>query len=229
VLDRLRNLLKVCKTKLPATDVLLLTNGRRLKDIETVKEIVSVRHSSLTFCVSLQADVDEIHDRIMGIEGAFADTVAGLHNLALLRQQVEIRVVIMRENYRRLPMLAEYIYRNMPFVCHVALMGAELTGLAVDNISRVWIDPADYAPLLTVAVRNLHRRALRVSIYNLPFCLLPLELWSFARDSISDWKKTFLPECSTCAAKDTCPGLFATSAVQSPNIRPVAPIQQQCQ
>ena len=221
VLDRLRHLLKVCKTKLPRTDVLLLTNGRAFKDIEIVRKIVSIQHSSLTFCVSLQADVDVIHDRIMGVKGAFAETVTGLHNLALQKQRVEIRVVIMRENYQRLPMLAEYIYRNMPFACHVALMGLELTGLAIDNISKVWIDPTDYAPFLMEAVRDLHRRDLRVSVYNLPLCLIPSQLWRFARDSISDWKKTFLPKCSACAVRETCPGLFATSAVQSANIRPI--------
>jgi His-Xaa-Ser system radical SAM maturase HxsC len=203
--------------------VLLLTNGRALKDIEIVKRIASIQHSSLTYCVSLQADLDEIHDRIMGVKGAFAETIIGLHNLALLKQRVEIRVVIVRDNYRRLPMLAEYIYRNMPFACHIALMGVELTGLAFDNITKVWIDPTEYASFLTASVRDLHRRGLHVSIYNLPFCLIPPALWRFACDSISNWKKTFLPKCSTCTMQATCSGLFATSAIQSVNIRPIMP------
>ena len=90
-----------------------------------------------------------------------------------------------------------------------------------ENIELVWIDPVEYVPQLRDAVRMLHQRDLRVSVYNLPLCVLPKELWRFARDSISDWKKRYLAECQRCDVRTDCPGLFPTSMRQSCGIAPV--------
>lgn len=219
--DGLGVLLRLCKKRFPSTLISLLTNGRKLSDMEIAKAIASVEHPGLTYCIALHSDVNRIHDHVVGATGGFVETVRGLHNLALLRQQVEVRVVLMRDNYLRLPELAEFIYRNFPFVGHIAFMGMETTGLACNNIEEIWIDPVDYSEQLTRAVHHLRQREMNVSIYNLPLCLLPEKLWEFARDSISDWKKTYLPQCVDCTLQSRCPGVFATSTTHSPNIRAI--------
>jgi len=115
--------------------------------------------------------------------------------------------------------LAEYIYRNFPFVSHIAFMGLETTGLAWKNVEEIWIEPEVYADQLRSAILHLKQRDLCASIYNLPFCLLPRELWEFARDSISDWKKTYVDECAKCEVRESCPGVFSTSNRQSQHLR----------
>ena len=70
-------------------------------------------------------------------------------------------------------------------------------------------------------MRLLHQRDLKVSVYNLPLCVLPKELWPFARDSISGWKKHYLAKCQRYDVRTDCPGLFATSVRQSRGIAPV--------
>ncbi len=40
-------------------------------------------------------------------------------------------------NASRFPQIAEFIYRNAPFVCHVAFMGMEVTEQAPLNFERV--------------------------------------------------------------------------------------------
>lgn len=220
-LEDLCELLDICKRRFPDAAINLLTNGRRYSDINVARAVALVDHPNLTHCVSLDADLSDIHDRIMGVRGSFEEAISGLHNLALLRQCVELRFVIQRDNYQRLPGLAEFIYRNLPFVAHIALMGMETTGLAHSNIEDIWIDPGDYADQLKDAVHHLHQRDLNVSIYNLPLCLLPRELWDFAKDSISDWKKTFLPQCDSCSVRKECPGVFATSKKHSTGISPI--------
>jgi His-Xaa-Ser system radical SAM maturase HxsC len=219
--DWLCSLLDLCKRRFPSAAVDLLTNGRKLSDFEFARSIAAIQHPHLTYCVALHADVAAVHDDIAGAPNSFKETVEALHNLALLRQRVEIRVVVLRQNYERLPGLAEFIYRNFPFVCHVALMGMETTGLASTNLELIWVDPVEYAPHVRTAVHVLQQRDLRVSIYNLPFCLLPEELWRFARDSISDWKKAYLAQCEGCDARERCPGLFSTSIRQSSSIGPI--------
>lgn len=216
-------LLAACKRLFPAASVSILTNGRRFKDHSLVKKIAAVNHPRLEFGISLQADHAPIHDAIMGAPGSFRDTVLGLHNLALARQRVEIRVVLMKQNVERLPQLAEFIYRNFPFAVHIAFMGLELTGYAKENLDTILIDPTQYIPQLREAIQILHQRDLNVSLFNLPLCLLPPELHPFAKDSISPWKKAFLPQCQLCKLQPHCPGLFATSTHQSAAIQPFLP------
>jgi hypothetical protein len=85
----------------------------------------------------------------------------------------------------------------------------------------VWVDPIDFGERLAEAVQHLHRRNMNVSVYNLPYCLLPERTWPFARDSISDWKKTYLPVCDGCVKRAECSGVFATSELVSEKISPI--------
>lgn len=219
-LDGLLQLLRLCNKRFPQATVFLLTNGRRLQDIAIAHRIVAA-HPSITYCIPLFSDIDTMHDDIVGARGAFAETVQSLHNLALLRQRVELRIVVQRRNFQRLPQFAEFVYRNLPFVLHIAFMGMETVGLANENIDSVWIEPIQYMDMLKRAIVHLHQRDMDASIYNLPLCLIPKSLWRFAEDSISDWKKTFLPVCETCSKKPQCPGFFSTSQVQSIGISPI--------
>jgi len=107
--------------------------------------------------------------------------------------------------------LAEFIYRNLPFVRHVALMGLENMGYVKKNWDLLWIDPVDYAETLEATVRHLYERRVDVSVYNLPLCVLPNALWSFARKSISDYKNIYLDECARCRVREHCGGLFQSS------------------
>lgn len=219
-LEGLLSLLRTVNKKFPDATVFLLTNGRRLRDIRIAQRIIQA-HPKITYCVPLFSDIDSIHDEIVGASGAFAETIEALHNLALLRQRIELRFVMQRRNVQRLPQFSEFVYRNLPFVLHIAFMGMETIGVAMDNIQMVWIEPTEYMPMLNDAVLHLHRRDMEVSLYNLPLCLVPESMWRFADDSISDWKKTFLAVCDVCSVKSRCPGVFATSQVQSRGIAPI--------
>jgi len=207
--DRLIRLLEECQKRLPKTQIQMLTNGILLSNLEYVKKIVRLRMNNLLFCIPLYADIDREHDFIMQRNRAFEDTILGLYNLAARKQLVEIRIVVMSLNYRRLVRIAEFIYRNLPFVIHVAFMGLEVEGQARKYIQRLWASPVEYAPFLREAVIHLSRRNIDVSIYNEQLCLMPREIWSFMRKSISEWKNTYLEKCRWCKVKNDCAGLFA--------------------
>lgn len=218
------NLLRVmtaCKTELPKTSLILLTNGIALEDFDFVKALVSVAHPDFTVAVSLNSDVDSEHNRMVGND-SFYRTLKGIHNLALFRQKIEIRTVIHKLTYQRLPNLAEFICRNFPFVVHVALMGLEPLGWALDNIEQLWIDPYDYRDTLKNAVQVLHRNNLKVSIYNHQLCILLPSLRRFARKSIGSWKAVYLDMCEQCELKDGCGGLFASAQlIHSSHLQPL--------
>lgn len=219
--DDLTSIIKSCKKRFSGATISLLSNGRGFSNRELVEKVSGIDHPCLTCCISLYSDTDTEHDFMVGSPGAFNETLRGLHNLALLRQRVEIRVVIMKQNYHRLPSMAEFIYRNFPFAVHIALMGLEVTGLANKNIEKIWIDPSDYSAELKKAVVELWRRDMNVSIYNLPLCLIDSGLWRFSKKSISSWKNIYLEQCNECKMVDKCGGVFETSERQSENIKAI--------
>jgi His-Xaa-Ser system radical SAM maturase HxsC len=206
--DRLIALLEQLKEALPDTELHMLTNGRTLAWPEYTQRIAGVNHPNLCLGVPLYSDCAGEHDYVVQAKGAFDQTVSGLHQAARNGIRIEVRVVLHRLTIPRLTRLAEYIYRNLSFVEHIALMGLEYVGYTPRNIEELWIDPFDYQDELDRAVSFLSVRGMAVSIYNHQLCVLRPSLWPFAQKSISDWKNLYLPECEKCSALAQCGGLF---------------------
>lgn len=213
--DDLINLISHIHDRYPEISISLLTNGRAFKDESFVKKIKEIGHRRILFCIPLYAANHEQHDKIVGQKGAFQETIKGLYNLYRLHLLIEIRIVVFKYNYQWLKDFSEFVYRNLPFVRHIAFMGMEYTGNAAADMDNFWIDPFAYKAQLHHAVWFLHQRNMNVSIYNIPLCLLEVKSWVFARDSISAWKKIYLPICDGCAMKEQCSGVFFTSERQS--------------
>jgi His-Xaa-Ser system radical SAM maturase HxsC len=206
--DHLFGLIDQLKTSLPNTELHMLTNGRTFAWPEYTQQFAAVEHPNLCLGVPLYSDCAGDHDYIVQAKGAFDQTVAGLHQAARNGIRVEVRVVLHRLTIPRLTKLVEYIYRNLSFVEHVALMGLEYVGYTPRNIDELWIDPFDYQVELERAVSYLAMRNMAVSIYNHQLCVLSQSLWPYAQKSISDWKNLYLPECEKCSALEDCGGLF---------------------
>jgi len=208
--DNLFVLIEYIKKHLPDSSISLLSNGVKFADYEYTRKLALTFHHDLQVDVPIFSDIDTKHNRIVGAK-TFYKTIEGLYNLAKFRQKIGLRIVVHKQTYKRLPQLAEFIYRNFPFVFHVAFMQMETTGLAEQNIDELWIDPYDYRFELEEAVLNLARRNMRVSVYNSQLCILQESIWAYARQSISNWKNIYLPECVSCILKNECAGFFVSA------------------
>ncbi len=206
--DKFFDLLEHIKNELPETEVHVLTNGRTFAWNSLAEKLGYINNPRLMLGIPVYSDYYQIHDHIVQAENAFYQTILGIHNLARYNQRIEIRVVLHKLSIPRLTRLAKYIYKNLPFVEHVAFMGLEYIGYTPHNINQLWIDPFDYQMELNDAVEFLSSQSINVSIYNTPLCVLPENLWRFARKSISDWKNDYLPECANCLKLNECGGLF---------------------
>ena len=182
--DEFLKVLLIAKNYLPRTGLHILTNGRRFVDLEFAKKYADI---------------------------AFDETIRGILNLKRLRQNVEIRVVVHKQNYERLPQLSEFIARNLTFVDHVALMGLEITGFTRANLADLWVDPFNYKEELRRAVTTLADFRMNVSVYNHQLCVIDRSIWPFARRSISDWKNEYMPECNGCSVAGNCGGFFSSA------------------
>jgi His-Xaa-Ser system radical SAM maturase HxsC len=199
-----------CRDVLPQTAIHVLSNGRAFADTEVVKAWSGVRHPDLTVGIPIYAAVDNVHDYVVQAKGAFNETVLGVLKLKNSGQRVEIRVVLHAITAPRIAATCRWLARNLPFVDHVALMGLENTGFAIANDALLWIDPLDYQDQLSEAVQTLTASNVRVSVYNLPRCILDRSVWPYAVQSISDWKNGFVAECDHCDEKPRCSGFFTT-------------------
>lgn len=209
--DKLVDLIRHIRQTLPDSDIHILSNGRNFKDIEYTRKVVEAADDKLFVGVPLHSDYYRDHDIIAGAKEAYNETIAGIFNLGALGAVIELRIVINKLNYMRLPQMADFIHKNLPFVAWTAFMAMEHIGHAVSNERNVWVEPINYADKLAEAVLTLAQWRKEVAIYNVPLCLIPEQIHRFAQKSISDWKNKYLPECNQCSLKSKCCGLFATS------------------
>ena len=209
--NRFIDLVSLVREELPSTDIHILSNGRSFINNDFTHRLKTAGGDKIFVGVPLHSDYYRDHDIIAGAKGAFYETMLGLYNLADEGISIELRVVVNKLNYHRMPQLSKYIFKNLYFVSWVAFMGMEDTGLATKNASTIWVEPIDYTIQLCKAVKKLDDWDIPVAIYNIPLCLLPSEYHRFAAQSISDWKNLYLDICNECSVKDKCCGLFGTS------------------
>jgi His-Xaa-Ser system radical SAM maturase HxsC len=225
--EGLLHVIRKCAEDLPRTALHVLSNGRLFYYDAYARRLAEIGHPNMMVGIPLYSDVDCHHDYVVQARGAFDETLIGLHNLARFDVAVELRIVVHRLTFSRLGKLADFIFRNLPFAAHVTFMGLEPIGLAIPNLDELWIDPWDYRAELEDAMLRLASYGLKVSIYNHQLCTLPTTLWSYARQSISDWKNEYLPVCNTCQIMPRCGGFFTSSVVRrhSSHIQPIQAIQ----
>jgi His-Xaa-Ser system radical SAM maturase HxsC len=216
--EKLLHLLSKILVRLPSTAIYLLTNGKLFANMIYAKQFSQVELHNVLFGIPFHSDFYKEHDFIAQSNGAYYETLKGLYNLARFNQNIELRVVINKLNYKRLPKISEYIFKNLPFVTHVAFMALEYTGFVPKNNNKIWIDPVVYINELKTAVLYLAAWGMNVSIYNLPLCLLDKTLYKYAKKSISEWKVEYFETCQNCILKKDCGGDFGTSLKHSSNI-----------
>jgi His-Xaa-Ser system radical SAM maturase HxsC len=218
--ERLVNLLRFAYEKLPSTTIHMLSNGRAYSRKDYAEKTAN-SNPNLQIGIPLYSDNYVEHNYIVQNSEAFDQTITGFHNLERYGQSSELRIVITRINCQRLYKLAKFIYKNLPFVDHIAFMGLEFIGYTPHNKQLLWIEPTEFSDELEDAITFLESVGMHVSIYNLQHCVLKTSLWKFSRKSISDWKQAYTPECDKCKKRDQCCGVFATSKYLSNEIKAI--------
>lgn len=218
LIDRIR-------AKLPEVFLQILTNARILRYEEKAKQLVEATGENAVFCIPIYSDDEKTHNELVGRK-SFWQTIEGLYNLGNEHANIEIRNVILRQNYERLNEYGHFIYRNIPFATHIAIMGMEPVGLARSNFDRLWVSPLSYVSLLESTVLQLHRQGMFTSIYNIPCCILPNSLWKFSEPSISTWKIRYFQECEKCTIRNNCGGVFSSAKkALKPYITPILEVK----
>lgn len=212
------NVIKRIKEFHPNTHLQILTNGSALADNHNIEKLFEIGKTGITFCIPLYASQPDIHDRIVGSKGAFWKTIKALHNIVQYDADIEIRTVIIKQNYDFLEDLAHFVAMNLPFINHFAIMGAEIMGNARVNFEEIYISPEKYQRQLSNSLQILKQNSICFSVYNHPLCLLPSNLRKYSVKSISEWKVRLYDECQECILKTDCGGIFFANIQEYNNI-----------
>ncbi len=189
----------------------ILTNAMNIYKNTDLLNFIIEKQIDVTFCIALYADIAEIHDRLTQKKGSFWDTIKSLHYLAAFNQKIELRFIINKLNYIRLPSFIIFCYDNLPYIKRLALIGMEYSGEANKNAKQLFISQYNYNIELIQAIKFAKQRNLPIYIFNHQVCKLDKKIWEYCVPTISDWKTHYLPECKFCVMRDICGGFFATS------------------
>lgn len=210
--DRLGEVLDTFMARHPTTEFDILSNGRLLADRSFADQLLGGLGKRMSWMIPLYGHADFLHDFVVQHHGAFEETLAGLLHLQNWHQAIQLRTVLIRPVLEHLPAFCEFIGKNLPFVREVALMGCEPIGFALANREMTNINLCEWQDELAAGIKALERLQVKVILMNVPLCNLSPELRKYAQKSISDWKRTFEPECADCSVSADCSGIFSWHA-----------------
>lgn len=204
-------LMQMVKDQFPNIICLLLTNGRSMSIPEIIAKAIEHLPRYTTAAIPLHAASSELHDNITRSPSSFRQTLAGIHNLLRTSIQVEIRIVVFKQNLNEMLPLARLIC-NLPKRVHVVhFMAAEMCGNAAVNSEQIWVDYPKAFAACEAAIHLLIMNGIDVELYNFPLCAVPHKYWALYRKSISDYKIRYGVRCGLCINRSICGGVFASS------------------
>jgi MoaA/NifB/PqqE/SkfB family radical SAM enzyme len=150
------------------TEILLQTNGRRLRDPDYAGGLA--RAAGLRLLISIHGHTPEIHDESTKVPGSFRETLEGISNALRLGIDVSTLTVITRSNFSSLPDMTLFLMKMgiktinfaFPMIC----------GRTEANFKEVVPSYSESAPFVHRAFALIERDASMKtpSIQDWPFC-----------------------------------------------------------
>jgi His-Xaa-Ser system radical SAM maturase HxsC len=185
----------------------VLSNGQHFSgdDIERLRDPV---HRRVSWGIPLYAPDPSSHDRIVGKIGAFERLEQSFAALAMAGARIELRTVLLTSNLAALPDLARYIAARLRFIETWSIMQLENTGFARNRWPQLYVDHRENFEPVAAALDWAAAHGVLARLFNVPRCTVPGPYRSQAPASISDWKRKYMPACSTCSERERCCGFF---------------------
>lgn len=185
----------------------VLTNGQHF-DEEDIEVLRRLPHDRVLWGVPLYSTKAAQHDEIVAKPGAHARLMKSFSILARAGTAIELRTVVMKTNVDDLPNLARFVATRLPFISVWALMQLESIGYARKNWDALFFDNSSDFGSIGRSLDMVHAHGIEAQLYNFPLCTLPVEYRQFAPQTISDWKRKYVADCTLCSARNACAGFF---------------------
>lgn len=205
--ERLFQMLFAVSASRPDLRFHILTNAQHFEP-QDAERLVALGWNRILWGVPLYSANPKTHDRIVGKEGAFASLERGLATLMRAGASVELRTVILQQNWDDLIGVAEFIATRLGFISVWAIMQLERIGYGRMNWAASFKDTSADFEQAARAIDIVTARGLKAWLYNFPLCSVPQDYRGYAPSTISDWKRKYLDFCDGCGARETCGGFF---------------------
>lgn len=192
----------------PGVSVLLLSNGRAFSVQQYAQIINQAMKSQDQVAIPIHGSTAMAHDSITQVNGSFVQTIKGLNHLSAGKMHIEIRVVVSKLNSKDITNIAEFLCSKIQRISVVNFIGLEMCGNAAKNKSVVGISYSEAAQSCEQAIPLLGEHGIDVGLYNFPLCTVNHSLWPLCKDSITDYKIRYAPECERCIVRSICFGVF---------------------
>lgn len=154
-------------SKNSAKEVEIQTNAILLSDVNYVDRL---KTAGLTKAfVGLHSHLPVIHDRLVGVTGAFGKCRQGIKNLLASNIEVILNPVITTKNFKQLPTFIKYIHQEFPGIRYISLSVVQPRGRAAGN-KKIVPSYGQISPYVKKALKLGKNLDL---IINNPFCGLP--------------------------------------------------------
>jgi len=199
------------------------TNGIKLADFSFCKELVK---AGLTFCkFSFTSDNPDIHDKLVGINGAWNKAITGLENLRSLKIRLGNNILINKLNYKNLNRIIKFFMDKG--ITNFVIIYPLYIGAMAKNKKLGGISLKDSAPYFIEAIEMMKRYGMddEILFLNVPPCILKgyeqnvigLGLFNtkvsdptgmvIDLDDNSDSNKVYGEICKKCNLKGKCKGV----------------------
>jgi len=194
------------------TPLHILSNGRSFADLEFTKQVTTeCQQRNVVWGIPLYGHRSELHDRLVGAQGAFVLTMNGILNLLSCGQYIELRIIPVRENLGQLPDILNFLLYSFAPLGIISIMQLEPKGWARNNYADLFVPVSEQNEYLEHAVQLAERHHQPIRLFNYPLCLLKKSLRTYTCQSISDWKNYYPEDCVRCSQKPMCGGFFTSA------------------
>ena len=118
----------------------ILSNGQHFEDEDMPKLNNIHANLNILWGIPLYSHDYKNHDEIVGKEGAFNKVMENFFKLGSVNTAIELRTVLTKKNALDLPMLADFISKNLPFINKWVIMAMEPIGFAKANKDALFYD-----------------------------------------------------------------------------------------
>ncbi|MBL7148114.1 MAG: 4Fe-4S cluster-binding domain-containing protein [Nanoarchaeota archaeon] len=206
--EDLFELLLFLKNRFRNSTIQLLTNARMFSIKEYCRNFVELDLQPFNFLITLYGHNAKVHDAVTRTQKSFVQTTKGIRNLLNNNQNIEIRLVINKLNYKHIIDMVEYVAKNFPTIFRLAIINLKLTGEAEKNKKLVIVPYEKIVPSVVKALQ-LHSDKVNIELFHFPKCILPEKFRKFARGlTMPKNQAKFATFCKNCMENTNCSGLW---------------------
>ena len=202
-------IISIIEKKFPDKKIFLLTNGRKLADLQFSKELL--KHNIIP-TISLYGP-KTTHDFISTIDGSFEQAIKGVKNLVELGKKFPIIIVFNKINFKEVIKLIENLIEldKGKHLINFHLQATDYIGYsAKNNMEDLHISVSEITPYLNNIINLLDNKDYKFNVF-FPLCILKNNKLTKNIEPISEKQETYFSEkCEKCILNNKCNKIWSS-------------------